>query len=100
MSAVRKLPEAEEDLIGIWLRIALDSPFRADRYLDLLEEKMRLLATSPRMGRKHLELSADLRGFPVDDYIVFYREASQGIDIVRVLHSARDIDSLFREDPS
>jgi toxin ParE1/3/4 len=97
---VNKLPEAEEDLIEIWLRIALDNPFHADRYLDLLEEKMRLLATSPRMGRMHSELSAGLRGFPVDDYIVFYQETIEGIDVVRVLHGARDIDNLFSNDPS
>ncbi|MFL5342368.1 MAG: type II toxin-antitoxin system RelE/ParE family toxin [Gemmataceae bacterium] len=96
---VKKLPEAEKDLIEISLRIALDNPFHADRYLDLLDEKMRLLATSPRMGRLHPELSAGLRGFAVDDYIVFYREAIQGIDVVRVLHGARDIDSLFSDDP-
>jgi len=100
MSAVRKRPRAEEDLIGIWLRIASDSPRHADRYLDLLDEKLRLPASSPRMGRLHPELGPGLRGFPVDDYIVFYREASPGVEIVRVLHGARDIDSLFRDDPA
>ncbi len=95
MNAVRKLPQAEEDLIEIWLRIALDSPFHADRFLDILDEKMRLLASSPRMARLRPELSEGLRGFPVDDYLVFYREADDGIEIVRVLHASRDIASLF-----
>ena len=96
MTAVRKLPEAEEDLIGIWLYIASDNPRRADRYLDLLDEKMRLLASSPGLGCVRPELGPGLRGFPVDDYVVFYRAAPPGVEIVRVLHGARDIEALFR----
>src|SRR6516165_7775081 len=95
MTPVAKLPEAEEDLIDIWLRIALDSPPRADRFLDLLEEKMRLLAGAPRMARLYPELLEGLRGFPVGDYVIFYQEAAQGIEVVRVLHGARDIEALF-----
>ena len=95
MNSVRKLPKAEEDLIGIWLRIAQDSPFHADRFLDFLDDKMRLLASSPRMARLYPELGERMHGFPVDDYIVFYREASQGIEIVRVLRRARYCRPLF-----
>src|ERR1700676_4302572 len=97
MSAVRKLPEAQEGLLEICLHIAPDSPFPAGHFLDFLDEKMRLLAPSPRMGRRYPELSEGLRGFPVEDYVIFYREALQGIDVVRVLHGARDIESLFRD---
>ena len=99
MNPVRKRTQAEEDLIGIWLRIAQDSPFHADHFLDFLDEKMRLLASSPRMARLRPELSEGLRAFPVDDYVVFYREADQGIEIVRVLHGARDIAALFSTEP-
>jgi toxin ParE1/3/4 len=100
MNPFRKLPAAEEDLIDIWLRIAQDSPFHADRFLDFLDEKMRLLASSRRMARLHPELSEGLRGFPVGDYLVFYREAEGGIEIVRVLHSSRDIAALFAAEES
>ncbi|VAW69715.1 hypothetical protein MNBD_GAMMA10-2860 [hydrothermal vent metagenome] len=32
-------PEAETDLLEIWLYIAKDSPLNADRYLDKLNDK-------------------------------------------------------------
>ena len=97
MNPVLKLPQAQEDLLEIWLRIAQDSPLHADHFLDFLDEKMRLLATSPRLGRLYPELADGLRGFPANDYMVFYREASQGIEVVRVLHGARDIATLFQD---
>lgn len=37
MQSVIKSPEAEEDLIDIWLYIAEDSPVNSDRFLDRLE---------------------------------------------------------------
>jgi toxin ParE1/3/4 len=45
-------------------------------------------------------LSEGLRSFPVGDYLVFYREADQGIEIVRVLHGSRDIAALFPAEDS
>jgi hypothetical protein len=32
-----------------------------------------------------------VRFFPVGNYLIFYREASHGIEIIRVLHSARNL---------
>ena len=98
MSQIRKRPQAQEDLLEIWLRIASDSPFHADRFLDLLDDKMRRLADAPGMGRSRPELTPGLRGFPVGDYLIFYRPLPFGIEVVRVLHGARDIDALFADD--
>jgi toxin ParE1/3/4 len=36
-----------------------------------------------------------LRSLSVGNYLIFYRPLADGIEIVRVLHGARDIDSLF-----
>lgn len=30
-----------------------------------------------------------------DNYLIFYRPGENGIEIIRVLHAKRDIDSLF-----
>ncbi len=37
-------PEAEQDLLDIWLYIAEDNPINADRFLDRLEGKALKLA--------------------------------------------------------
>lgn len=95
MSRVHKLPQAQEDLLDIWVHIASDSPFHADRFLDLLHDKMRLLADTPGIGSQRAELSPGLRGLPVGNYVIFYRQVSMAIEIVRVLHGSRDIEALF-----
>lgn len=51
------------------------------------------------MGRAREELAADLRSFPFGRYVIFYTPVDGGIDVVRVLHSARDIDAAFGEMP-
>lgn len=47
------------------------------------------------MGRAREELAASLRSFPFGRYVIFYVPIEDGIDVVRVLHSARDIDAIF-----
>ena len=51
------------------------------------------------MGRARVELGADLRSFPFGRYVIFYAPIDDGIDVVRVLHSARDIDAAFGIEP-
>jgi toxin ParE1/3/4 len=47
------------------------------------------------MGRSRPELAAGVHSFPVARYVVFYRPASAGVEVVRVLHGARDIGATF-----
>jgi len=47
------------------------------------------------MGRSRFDLSPELRGFPVGSHLIFYRPAVDGIEVIRVLHGARDIPKLF-----
>lgn len=91
MSQVRKRPLAFADLADIWAFIADDSEQQADLFIDLLETKLALLATQPEMGRARPELAPGLRSFPIRRYVVFYRALRNGIEVVRVLHSARDV---------
>lgn len=51
------------------------------------------------MGRAREELAAHLRSFAFGRYVIFYTSLHDGIDVVRVLHSARDIDAAFGEEP-
>ena len=95
MPHVARRPLAEADILEIWDYIADDNPAAADRWVDQLDAQFRLLATQPKMGRARNELAADVRSFPVGRYVVFYVPFDAGIDVVRVLHSARDIDAIF-----
>ena len=95
MATVEKTVEARSDLLQIWLYIAEDNPSAADRLLDSVDAKCDLLARLPEIGRERPELGPDLRGFPVGSYIIFYRVIDSGVEIVRVLSAARDLDALF-----
>jgi len=95
MPVIIKSPRAKSDLIEIWDYIAEDSEARADAFIDSIDKKFRTLSQRPGIGRLRDELAVDLRSFPVGRYIIFYRHLSNGVDIVRVLHSARDLNSDF-----
>ncbi len=82
----------------MWDHIAEDSIEQANRWFDKLGDKFKLIATLPLMGRARHELAADLRSFPFGRNVIFYEQIDDRIDIVRVLHSARDIDAVFGED--
>ena len=95
MARVTRRPLAAADILDIWDTISDDSLQQADRWLDRLDEKLGLLAKQPLMGRARSELVSSIRSFPFGRYLIFYEPIGDGIDVVRVLHSARDIDSIF-----
>ncbi len=95
MARVVRRPEAEQDILDIWGYIAEDSVGEADRWIDMLDEKLRLWATQPVMGRARDELIADLRSMPFGRYVVFYMPLADGLDVIRVLHSSRDVGEEF-----
>ncbi|KYC37847.1 plasmid stabilization protein [Scytonema hofmannii PCC 7110] len=95
MSRVIRTPLAKNDLKEIWNYIADYSEERADSLLRVLDEKMQKLAQFPLMGKERAEILDGLRSFPVNNYIIFYRPIDKGIEVIRVLHGARDIESLF-----
>jgi toxin ParE1/3/4 len=95
MARVVKRPQAEADLDDMWWHIAQDNPDAADRLLDTIDERCALLAQFPLVGTSRDKLIPGLRSVPVGNYLVFYLPLDDGIEVVRVLHGARDIDLLF-----
>ncbi|MCI0439693.1 MAG: type II toxin-antitoxin system RelE/ParE family toxin [Chloroflexi bacterium] len=95
MPQVIRTPEARTDLVQIWLYIAQNSASAADRILDNINRVSELIASQPFMGRSREELAPGLRSFPVGNYMIFYRSVEDGIEVVRVINAARDIESLF-----
>lgn len=90
-------PQVVQDLEESYDFIAVDSLNAALRFIDLLEEKFLLLTDSPEIGRRREELAPALRSFPVGNYVIFYRPVQEVIQIIRVLHGARDIESAFED---
>jgi toxin ParE1/3/4 len=95
MGRIQRTPRADLDLEELWFFIAQDDPAAADRWLDTLEEKIRLLADNPLMGPARPDIARDLRYHPVGNHLLLYRVIQGGIEIVRVLHGARHLQDLF-----
>jgi toxin ParE1/3/4 len=95
MPEVAIRPRARIDIAEIWEFIAEDSEPQADAFVDRFDAEFLLLAQQPGIGRKRDELLAGLRSFPFERYMIFYFAIPDGIEVVRVLHSARDVDVQF-----
>lgn len=77
--------------------IAADNPAQADDFIDLIDAKFQNLSRQPGLGRRREELVAGLRSFPVGRYVIFYLQVQDCLQIVRVLHGARDVDAVFAD---
>jgi toxin ParE1/3/4 len=95
VAQLRISPRASEDLLEIWSYIADDSEANADGFIDKISETMELLARQPGVGRHREELAQGIQSFPVGRYIIFYRVVVGTVEIVRVLHGARDIENIL-----
>ena len=82
-------------MIEIWSYIAEDSIANADGFIDKLHEAIRRLGRQPGSGRPREELASGIRSFPFRRYVVFYRVVRKEVEVVRVLHGARDIENVF-----
>jgi toxin ParE1/3/4 len=91
MSRILRRPRAAEDIAEVWDYIADDNIVAADHWVDSLDEQFQLLTEHPLMGRERGDLLPGIRSFPFGRYVIFYLPTQNGIDVVRVLHSAMDI---------
>ena len=89
-------PLASRDLIEIWEYLAQDSVEIADQALSNLEKAMRRLARQPGIGHLREDL-ADRRHrfFLVHSYLIVHRAATKPLQVIRVLHAARDVQALL-----
>ena len=91
--------EAETDLEAIADWIAKDSPRRALTFISQLREACLQLADQPHawpLIQRYEEHGVRRRTH--GDYLIFYRTNDQQIDIVHILHGARDYIPLLFPD--
>src|SRR5262249_46984099 len=95
MRSYRLTLAASQDLEEISDYIAEKNPLAAVILAGKIKSLCQSIANMPEMGRLRSELSPHLRSMPEGKYLIFYRPTEAGVDVIRILHSARDIDSLF-----
>ena len=89
---------AENDLVEIGTFIAKDSPIHAARFIAAIEEHCRILATYPLIGRTRGELLPGIRSITYGHYTILYCILENTVEVLRVIHSARDIKRMLRKD--
>jgi len=97
-------PEADRDLEETALFIETDSPSAAKRFLDAATSGFRSLSDAPRIGGRVETSNTALTGLRrwrvpgFENHLIFYRVTDESIEIIRVLHGARDIESILSEE--
>ena len=102
--AIRVRPAAERDIDEQAEYLAVHGDVEmALRFYRAAEETLRLLSERPRIGsgiRFRSRFLPGIRWFPLKGFpkhLVFYLPVEHGIEIIRVLHGARDLESLLQE---
>jgi toxin ParE1/3/4 len=100
MAEIRWSLTAERDLRKIEEFIAEESPLRALAFVDRLIQAAEALEFAPQLGRVVPELEQDdLRELIFRGYRIVYLRTDTESTILRVVHGARDLESLVRREP-
>jgi toxin ParE1/3/4 len=95
MPRIHTTRRAAIDVTTIWSYIAERSFPSADEWVVSVDEKLRLLAANPTMGERVDYLRAGARRVTLGKFVLYFESIDNGIRLLRVVHSARQIDELF-----
>jgi toxin ParE1/3/4 len=95
MSSYNFTDDAIQDINEICDYLSTKNYTVASRFFDTVRQKCKVVANFPNMGKSYEYLSPKLRGFIVDDYIIFYYPTEDGINVARILSGYRDFDAIF-----
>src|SRR3982751_3382127 len=94
-------PKARRDVREIADYIAADNLEASDRFIDEVYAAFQLLAQMPELGSARRFRRESLKGLRLwrvphgfEKYLVVYRPRPDAVEIIRVLHGARQIERL------
>jgi len=104
MRTLLRKPQVNDDLIQYYAYIAVDKVEPAERLLRVAEESFQLLLEMPAIGTKWVSRHKALASIyvyplptPYRNYLVFYRLIPNGIELLTVLHGARNLEKTLRQ---
>jgi len=62
-----------------------------DVYLTAIDARLGALAANPKIGTPRDAVRAGYRSGRVGAHVIFYRQVSEGIEVVRILHQRMDV---------
>ena len=85
------------DLEKIWVYTLKNwSADQADQYVSLLIDEIKYLATNFESGKNIDQIKHGFRVSKVKLHLIFYKEADEIIDVVRILHQRMDIKNQLK----
>jgi antitoxin ParD1/3/4 len=100
MSSYEFTPQAVDDLFEIWSYIASDDLEAANQVEKAIYDACTLLVTNPLAGRLREDLTAlPLRFWlvqPYRNYWIVYKPGTNPLQIIRIIHAARELPPLLR----
>lgn len=90
-------PAARRDLVEIGDWIARDNRGRAASFVAEIEARMRKVAQRPGLFPARDDVAPGLRAARHGNYLIFFFDHGATIEIVRVLHGARDLTRLLSD---
>nr|WP_216671323.1 type II toxin-antitoxin system RelE/ParE family toxin [Mangrovicoccus sp. HB161399] len=89
------MPAARDDLAGIGDFIAQENPGRALSFLAEIEGRMAQASERPESFPARNDVHEGLRAARHGRYLIFFLHSGEEVQIVRVLHGARDLPRQF-----
>ena len=89
-----------EDVLAAWAYLATRSPRSAEKLLRRIEETVALITMFPEGAREREDVNPAVRQARVKSmrYLVIYRTVDGRLDLLRLVHGARDLPAVLRED--
>ena len=92
-------PEAQAHISEIGAHVAADNVQAALRVYDALEAAFEMLAERPGIGHSRQDLTnRPVKFWSVYSYLIVYDPASRPLSIIAVLHGARDVEHLLKQE--
>lgn len=89
--ALRRSPAALADVDAIWEYIHEYDPAAADRLVTQFTDAADCIEGAPFVGAVREHVARTARGMLVGSYMMLYRIDGDDVEIVRVVHAARDM---------
>ncbi len=89
MPRIARTPQAKLDAAEIWCYIAKDNAAAADKLIDQIEERLKMLAQFPESGETVEYIRPNVRRSTIRNYVIYFTPNDDGITVVRILHGAR-----------
>ena len=100
---IRRTKQLREDIIDIYAYIHQRSPLAAEKVFKAIHKSITALGTTPGVGRYWNSPDPRLDGLKVTtvrphrNYLIFFRASATAVEVLRVVHGARDLQPLVDE---